>query len=141
MGSGYETTFCPEVSEMGVGEQGMPRVNFTYLIYAYLTHCITIQNCFLGVADGFLTLTVERTTMVEGTRRRIHSPAKLKLGYSKQNEFLRHKTLPFLLPNASRHAVVHSDMLCLWSTVHQYCVSVRVCDSYSQFISLLYFRQ
>ena len=52
-----------------------------------ITHCITIQSCFLGVADDFLT-------MVRGTRRSIHSPAELKLGYSKQNDSLC-QSLPF----------------------------------------------
>ena len=52
-----------------------------------ITYCITIQSCFLGVVDVFLTV-------VEGTKRSIHSPAEQKLGYSKHNDFLC-QSLPF----------------------------------------------
>ena len=74
-----------------------------------ISHCITIQSCFLGVADVFLT-------MVEGTRRSIHSPAELKLGHSKQNDLLC-QSLPFYRLKIKLGAVVaiYATSLCVWA--------------------------
>lgn len=98
-----------------------------------ITHYITIQSCFLEVADVF-------PTMVEGERRSIHSSAELKLGQIKYNELFLQNALPSLPPNAlSRYAVFCSVVLRV-SAVHLQCS----CSSfrryrYSQF-SLYYTR-